>query len=47
VRLGPFGADPVNLMFAVPGHLRRMLRRGEARLLDPAERPIRFAAAPA
>jgi glyoxylase-like metal-dependent hydrolase (beta-lactamase superfamily II) len=44
VCLGPFGADPVNLMFAVHGHLRRMLRRGEARLLDPAERPTRFRA---
>jgi glyoxylase-like metal-dependent hydrolase (beta-lactamase superfamily II) len=43
VRLGPFGADPVNLMFVVHGHLRRMLRRGEARLIDPAERPARFA----
>src|SRR5207249_996240 len=27
-RLGPFGADPVNLMFAVHGHLRRLLRTG-------------------
>lgn len=42
VRLGPFGADPVNLMFIVHGHLRRMLRRGEARLVDPAVRPARF-----
>ena len=47
VRLGPFGADPVNLMFAVHGHQRRMLRRGEARLLDPAERPSCVAAGPA
>jgi hypothetical protein len=41
-RLGPFGPDPVNLMFAVHGHLRRLLRRGDVRLLDPTERPVRF-----
>jgi glyoxylase-like metal-dependent hydrolase (beta-lactamase superfamily II) len=41
-RLGPFGADPVNLMFAVHGHLRRLLRRGRVSLLDPAARPLRF-----
>src|SRR5207302_1350904 len=35
VRLGPFGTDPVNLMFAVHGHLRRLLRTGGVRLLDP------------
>src|SRR5437764_12140523 len=27
-RLGPFGADPVNLMFAVYGHVQRLLRGG-------------------
>ena len=42
MRLGPFGADPVNLVFAVHGHLRRSLRRGRASLLDPTERPPRF-----
>lgn len=42
VRLGPFGADPVNLMFAVHGHLRRLLRTGKVRLLDPLERPPRY-----
>jgi len=41
-RLGPFGADPVNLMFAVHGHLRRLLRRDRVSLLDPAARPLRF-----
>ena len=40
--LGPFGPDPVNLMFAVHGHLRRLLRRREVSLLDPTERPVRF-----
>jgi glyoxylase-like metal-dependent hydrolase (beta-lactamase superfamily II) len=42
VRLGPFGADPVNLMFAVHGHLRRLVRTGRVRLVDPTERPRRF-----
>jgi glyoxylase-like metal-dependent hydrolase (beta-lactamase superfamily II) len=42
VRLGPFGAEPVNLMFAVHGHLRRLLRTGLVRLLDPVEQPPRF-----
>lgn len=41
-RLGPFGADPVNLMFAVHGHLRRLLRQSRVSLLDPAARPLRF-----
>jgi hypothetical protein len=41
-RLGPFNADPVNLMFAVHGHLRRMSRRGQARPVDAAERPPRY-----
>lgn len=45
-RLGPFGDDSVNLMFAVHGHLRRMLRRGTAALVDPLERPVRFRLAP-
>jgi glyoxylase-like metal-dependent hydrolase (beta-lactamase superfamily II) len=40
--LGPFGADPVNLMFVVHGHLRRLVRRGEVRTPDPGERPRRF-----
>lgn len=42
VRLGPFGTDPVNLMFAVHGHLRRLLRTGGVRLLDATEQPPRF-----
>lgn len=40
--IGPFGADPVNLMFAVHGHLRRMCRSGRAKVLDPEEHPLRF-----
>jgi glyoxylase-like metal-dependent hydrolase (beta-lactamase superfamily II) len=43
VRLGPFGAEPFLLMFAVHGHLRRLLRAGSVCLLDPIERPPRFA----
>jgi glyoxylase-like metal-dependent hydrolase (beta-lactamase superfamily II) len=42
MRLGPFGADPVNLMFAVHGHLRRLVRRGDVRALDLRECPRRF-----
>jgi glyoxylase-like metal-dependent hydrolase (beta-lactamase superfamily II) len=42
MQLGPFGADPVNLMFAVHGHLRRLVRTGRVRMLDPTERPRRF-----
>jgi glyoxylase-like metal-dependent hydrolase (beta-lactamase superfamily II) len=42
MRLGPFGADPVNLMFAVHGHLRRLIRTGRVRMLDPTEWPRRF-----
>ena len=41
-RLGPFGADPVNLMFAVHGHLRRMLRTGHAQVVRAGERPPRY-----
>jgi len=41
-RLGPFGEDSVNLMFAVHGHLRRLLGQGRVALLDPVERPVRF-----
>ena len=41
-RLGPFGSDPVNLMFAVHGHLRRMLRNGKVSVLDLAVRPPRY-----
>jgi glyoxylase-like metal-dependent hydrolase (beta-lactamase superfamily II) len=44
-RLGPFGADPVNLMFVVHGHLRRLLRGGRARVVDATERPPRFVGA--
>jgi hypothetical protein len=42
VRLGPFGAEPVNLMFVVHGHLRRLFRMGLVRLLDPVEQPPCF-----
>jgi len=45
-RLGPFGSDPVNLMFAVHGHLRRLLRKGRVWMLDPLERPPRFRRTP-
>jgi glyoxylase-like metal-dependent hydrolase (beta-lactamase superfamily II) len=41
-RLGPFGADPVNLSFAVHGHVRRMLRTGRARVQRAGERPPRY-----
>ena len=41
-RLGPFGADPVNLMFAVHGHLRRMLRNGQVNVVDLSLRPPRY-----
>jgi energy-coupling factor transporter ATP-binding protein EcfA2 len=42
MRLGRFGADVVDLRFAVHGHLRRLLRTGRVRLLDPAEQPPRL-----
>ena len=41
-RLGPFGSDPVNLMFAVHGHVRRMLRAGKAEIVAAGERPPRY-----
>jgi glyoxylase-like metal-dependent hydrolase (beta-lactamase superfamily II) len=41
-RLGPFGADPVNLMFVVHGHVRRMLRAGRARVERAGELPPRY-----
>jgi glyoxylase-like metal-dependent hydrolase (beta-lactamase superfamily II) len=41
-RLGPFGADPVNLMFVVHGHLRRLLRAGRAQVVAAGERPPRY-----
>jgi hypothetical protein len=44
-RLGPFGADSVNLMFIVHGHLRRLLRIGAAEV-DLDQSPPRFALAP-
>jgi glyoxylase-like metal-dependent hydrolase (beta-lactamase superfamily II) len=44
-RLGPFGADSVNLMFIVHGHLRRLLRTGAAEV-DLGQSPPRFALAP-
>jgi energy-coupling factor transporter ATP-binding protein EcfA2 len=42
MRLGRFGADVVDLRFAVHGHLRGLIRTGRVRLLDPAERPPRL-----
>jgi glyoxylase-like metal-dependent hydrolase (beta-lactamase superfamily II) len=41
-RLGPFGSDSVNLMFAVHGHLRRMQRAGRVVVVTPGERPPRY-----
>ncbi|HYX86155.1 MAG TPA: MBL fold metallo-hydrolase [Gaiellales bacterium] len=41
-RLGPFGCDPLNLMFAVHGHVRRMLRAGKAEIVAVGERPPRY-----
>ncbi len=41
-RLGPFGADPINLMFAVSGHLRRLVQCRCVKVVDPLERPPRF-----
>jgi hypothetical protein len=41
-RLGPFGSDPINLMFVVHGHLRRMQREGRAVVVTPGERPPRY-----
>jgi len=40
--LGPFGADAVNLMFVVHGHLRRLMRNGTAEV-DLEADPPRFA----
>jgi glyoxylase-like metal-dependent hydrolase (beta-lactamase superfamily II) len=40
-QVGPFGADPVNLMFIVHGHLRRLLRAGVAEV-DLDRSPPRF-----
>ena len=37
-----FGSDPVNLMFAVHGHIRRMLRAGKAAIVAAGERPPRY-----
>jgi glyoxylase-like metal-dependent hydrolase (beta-lactamase superfamily II) len=41
-RVGPFGADPVNLSFAVHGHIRRMLRTGRARIERAGKLPPRY-----
>jgi len=41
-RLGPFGCEPVNLMFAVHGHIRRMLRAGKAEIVAVGELPPRY-----
>jgi glyoxylase-like metal-dependent hydrolase (beta-lactamase superfamily II) len=41
-RLGPFDSDPANLMFAVHGHIRRMLRAGKVEIAAVGERPPRY-----
>jgi glyoxylase-like metal-dependent hydrolase (beta-lactamase superfamily II) len=41
-RLGPFGSDPINLMFVVHGHLRRMQRDRRAVVVTPGEQPPRY-----
>jgi glyoxylase-like metal-dependent hydrolase (beta-lactamase superfamily II) len=41
-RMGPFGCAPVNLMFVVHGHVRRMLRSGKAGIVTAGERPPRY-----
>jgi len=41
-RMGPFGCEPVNLMFVVHGHVRRMLRAGTAEIVAAGERPPRY-----
>jgi glyoxylase-like metal-dependent hydrolase (beta-lactamase superfamily II) len=41
-RMGPFGCEPVNLMFVVHGHVRRMLRAGTAEIVTAGERPPRY-----
>src|SRR6476646_11233783 len=41
-RLGPFGSEPVNLMFVVHGHVRRMLRSGKAEVVTAGARPPRY-----
>lgn len=43
-RLGPFGADPVNLMFVVAGHLRHLVANGSIEAVDPSEVPPRYRA---
>src|SRR5256885_38242 len=41
-RMGPFGSEPVNLMFVVHGHVRRMLNAGKAEVVVAGERPPRY-----
>lgn len=40
--LGPFGADPVNLMFAAHAHVARLMRRGIVDSVGRREPPLRF-----
>jgi glyoxylase-like metal-dependent hydrolase (beta-lactamase superfamily II) len=42
VRLGRFGADPVNLMFAVHGHVRRLVGKGRVRTVALTDFPRVF-----
>jgi glyoxylase-like metal-dependent hydrolase (beta-lactamase superfamily II) len=39
---GPYDTPPFNFVFAVHGHVRRMLRRGALTCLDPQARPVTY-----
>jgi glyoxylase-like metal-dependent hydrolase (beta-lactamase superfamily II) len=39
---GPYDTPPFNFVFAVHGHVRRMLRRGAITCLDPQVRPVTY-----
>jgi glyoxylase-like metal-dependent hydrolase (beta-lactamase superfamily II) len=41
-RFGPYDTPPFNFVFAVHGHVRRMLRRGAIACLDPQSRPVTY-----
>ena len=43
---GPWLSEPGMLMFAVSGHLRRLVRGGSARAIDPQRSPRTYAARP-
>jgi len=44
LQMGPWESAPKMLMFAVSGHLRRLVRRGTVEALDVAARPRRYRA---